>query len=150
MGGGYDESMEREQPQRALIRANDTFYRALETHDLAAMDALWLHEGWVRCVHPGRDAIVGWPGVRRSFEQIFSGTRWLHVTPTAIDVMVFGEIGVIACVENITTETDGEMGMTVAQATNIFRLTDGGWRLMHHHASSAPMHVTQAFDGGVQ
>jgi uncharacterized protein (TIGR02246 family) len=139
-----------EPPQSALIRANDTFYRALETRDLHAMDALWLHEGWVRCVHPGRDALVGWPGIRRSFEAIFANTSWLHVTPTSIDVLVFGEIGVIACVENITTENEDEMGMTAAQATNIFRLTDGGWRMMHHHASSAPMHVTQAFDGGVQ
>ena len=65
--------------------------------------------------------------------------------------MVFGEIGVIACVENITLASEGEMGMTVAQATNLFRLTDSlGWRLMHHHASTAPMHVTQAFDGSVQ
>jgi len=142
--------MEPEPPQRSLIRANDAFYDALEKHLLDAMDALWLHEGWVRCVHPGRDALVGWTAVRRSFEDMFSSTRWLHVTPTAIDVMVFGEIGVIACVENITTEVDDEMGMTVAQATNIFRLTEGGWRMMHHHASPAPMHVTQAFDGGVQ
>lgn len=142
--------MEREQPQSALIRANDAFYRALENRDIDAMDALWLHEGWVRCIHPGRDAILGWPGVRRSFELIFAGTRWLHVTPTAIDVLVFGEIGVIACVENITMESEDEMGMTVAQATNIFRLAGDGWHMMHHHASPAPVHVTQAFDGTLQ
>ena len=134
-----------------LREANARFYRALEQLDLPAMDALWAHEGWVRCVHPGYDAVVGWPAVRRSFETIFANTSLLHVTPTAVDVMVFGEIGVIACVENITLGSEDEMGMQVAQATNIFRLADGsGWRLMHHHASTAPMHVTQAFDGGVQ
>ncbi len=142
--------MEPEQPQHALIRANEAFYEALENRRVEAMDALWLHEGWVRCVHPGRDALVGWPAVRQSFEEIFSQTAWLHVTPTAVDVLVFGEIGVIACVENITIASEDQMGMTAAQATNIFRLTDGGWRMMHHHASTAPMHVTQAFDGGVQ
>ena len=142
--------MEREPPQDALLRANDTFYRALENRDLDTMDALWVHEGWVRCVHPGGDALVGWPAVRRSFEEIFARTRWLHVTPTSIDVLLFGEIGVIACVENITIENQDEMGMKVALATNIFRLTDDGWRMMHHHASPAPMHVTQAFDGSVQ
>ena len=142
--------MEPEAPHTALIKANDTFYSALENRDIDTMDALWLHDGWVRCVHPGRDALVGWPAVRRSFEEIFSRTRWLQVTPTSIDVLVFGEIGVIACVENITIENQDEMGMKVALATNIFRLTDGGWRMMHHHASPAPMHVTQAFDGGVQ
>jgi hypothetical protein len=142
--------MDAEPPQHALIRANDAFYRALENRDLDAMDGLWLHEGWVRCIHPGRDAIVGWPAVRGSFEDIFRRTRLIHVTPTSIDVMVFGEIGVIACVENITTGSEDEMGMMVAQATNIFRLAGAGWRMMHHHASSAPVHVTQAFDGSVQ
>ena len=142
--------MEPEPPQVALIKANEAFYRALESREMDVLDALWLHEGWVRCVHPARDAIVGWPAVRRSFHEIFAHTRWLHVTPTSVDVMVFGEIGVIACVENITIESEDEMGMTVAQATNIFRRTDGGWRMMHHHASPAPMHVTQAFDGSVQ
>ena len=142
--------MEPEPPQRALLRANEAFYAALEARDMDALDRLWLHEGWVRCVHPGRDAIVGWPAVRRSFVEIFAHTRLLHVTPTAVDVLVFGDLGVIACVENITLQSEDEMGMTAAQATNIFRLTDGGWRMMHHHASPAPMHVTQAFDGGVQ
>lgn len=142
--------MEPEALQRSLIRANEAFYDALEKRLLYAIDGMWLHEGWVRCVHPGRDALVGWPAVRRSFEEIFSRARWLHVTPTSVDVLVFGEIGVIACVENITIASDDQMGMTVAQATNIYRLTDGGWRMMHHHASPAPMHVTQAFDGGMQ
>ena len=138
-----------EPPQQSLIKANATFYRALEDREIDTMDSLWLHEGWVRCVHPARDAIVGWPAVRRSFEDIFARGSVLHVTPTSIDVLVFGEIGVIACVENITTDTEEETGMTVAQATNIFRLAGTRWRMMHHHASPAPMHVTQHFDGGM-
>jgi ketosteroid isomerase-like protein len=142
--------VEAEAPQLALIKANEAFYRALEARAMDVIDGLWLHEGWVRCVHPGRDAVIGWPAVRSSFEEIFRQTRLLHVTPTSVDVMVYGEIGVIACVENITLQSEDEMGMTATQATNIFRLTDGGWRMMHHHASTAPMHVTQAFDGGVQ
>jgi ketosteroid isomerase-like protein len=142
--------MEAEAPQLALIKTNESFYRALEARAMDVMEGLWLHEGWVRCVHPGRDALVGWPAVRQSFAEIFAGTRLLHVTPTSVDVMVYGEIGVIACVENVTLSSEDEMGMTAAQATNIFRLTDGGWRMMHHHASTAPMHVTQAFDGGMQ
>ena len=133
-----------------LLAANHAFYQALEARDLPAMDRLWLHDGWVRCIHPGWDAISGWVNVRRSFETIFASPRWFRVTPTSIDVLVFGEMGVIACVENVTTHDDEHMGMTAAQATNIFRLTGMGWRMMHHHASSAPMHVTQAFDGGMQ
>ena len=134
----------------SLLAANATFYRALENFDIEAMDRLWVHDGWVRCVHPGWDALVGWPAVRASFEESFATTRWIRVTPTSIDVMVFGEIGVIACVENITAKDEDEVGVSAAQATNIFRLTDFGWRMMHHHASPAPMHVTHAYDGGMQ
>ena len=133
----------------ALLAANAAFYRALEGFDLEAMERLWLHDGWVRCVHPGRDAIVGWPAVRASFEKIFAVEGWVRVTPTAIDVMVVGEIGVVACVENLTAKSDGDVGVQVAQATNIFRNTGSGWRMIHHHASPAPMHVTQHFDGGL-
>jgi ketosteroid isomerase-like protein len=134
----------------SLLAANATFYRALETFDIEAMERLWVHDGWVRCVHPGRDAIVGWPGVRASFQEIFAATEWIRVTPTAIDVLVFGELGVIACVENVTAKNEHDVGVAAAQATNIFRRTDSGWRMMHHHASPAPMHVTQAYDGNVQ
>jgi ketosteroid isomerase-like protein len=137
-------------PQSSLIEANRTFYRALENLDLETMDHLWLHDGWVRCIHPGWDALVGWPSVRRSFEEIFAQTRWIRVTPTSIEVLVFGDIGVVACVENITAKNDDEVGVAVAQATNIFRLTAAGWRMMHHHASPSPVNVTQPFDGRVQ
>lgn len=142
--------MESVENRDALISSNAAFYRALETLDLEAMDGLWLHEGWVRCVHPGWDALVGWPAVRGSFEEIFATTRWIRVIPTAIDVLLFGDMGVVACVENITAKNEDEVGVAAAQATNIFRLTDSGWRMMHHHASPAPMHVTQAYDGRVQ
>jgi hypothetical protein len=32
----------------------------------------------------------------------------------------------------------------------VFLRTAEGWRLIHHHASSAPVHVTQPFSGIVQ
>src|SRR5262245_24192184 len=92
----------------ALRDVNDSFYRALETLDLAAMERVWSHEAWVRCVHPGQEAIVGWRDVRRSWEQIFTNTRWLRVTPTAVDVQVLGAVGMVACSENITAADGGD------------------------------------------
>jgi ketosteroid isomerase-like protein len=134
----------------ALQVANETFYKALEELDLGAMERLWLHEGWVRCIHPGWDALVGWESVRQSWQQIFANTRWIRVTPTAIEAAAFGSMGVVACSENITAtnpSSEGEVGMAVAQATNLYRLTPDGWRMIHHHASPAPMRVTQPFSG---
>jgi ketosteroid isomerase-like protein len=133
-----------------LRAANERFYRALEELDLAEMDQLWLHEPWVRCIHPGWDVLVGWQRVRESLEQIFAGTGWMRVTPTECDIHVFGDVGMVACAENITASRDSDIGVAVAQATNLFRRTPEGWRMIHHHASPAPVHVTQPFSGTIQ
>jgi len=133
-----------------LRAVNERFYRALEQLDLEEMERLWLHEPWVRCIHPGWDVLVGWPQVRESLEQIFAGTGWMRVTPTECKIHVFGEVGMVACAENITASRDSEVGVAVAQATNLFRRTADGWRMFHHHASPAPVHVTQPFSGTIQ
>lgn len=135
---------------KALREKNAAFYRAVEELNLAAMERLWVHEPWVRCIHPGWDLLLGWDVVRQSWEQIFSGTRWIRVIPTAVDVQVLGEVGVVGCAENITASNDGDVGVAVAQATNLFLLTTDGWRIFHHHSSPAPVRVTQPFSGTVQ
>jgi ketosteroid isomerase-like protein len=134
----------------ALRQVNASFYRAVEELNLEAMDQVWLHESWVRCIHPGWDLLVGWERVRQSWGQIFSGTQWIRVTPTSIDVQVLGEVGMVGCAENITATDDGDVGVAVAQATNLFLLRPEGWRLFHHHSSPAPVRVTQPFSGTVQ
>jgi ketosteroid isomerase-like protein len=134
----------------ALLAANADFYRAVETLDLAAMDKLWVHEPWVRCVHPGWEVLAGWEVVRGSWEKIFTNTRWLRVTPTSLDAVVLGDVGVVACSENISAQQGDDVGLAVAQATNLFVRTPAGWRIFHHHASPAPVEVTQPFSGTVQ
>jgi ketosteroid isomerase-like protein len=133
-----------------LREANDRFYHALEALDLAAMERLWLHEPWVRCIHPGGDVLVGWESVRDSWARIFQDTPWIRVTATQVQVQVFADVALVGCAENITTGSNGDVGVAVAQATNLFQRTSEGWKLVHHHASSAPVLVTQPFSGIVQ
>jgi len=133
-----------------LRAANERFYKALEELDLEQMQRLWLHEPWVRCIHPGWDVLVGWEQVRESLEQIFASTGWMRVTPTECNIHVFGDVGMVACAENITASRDSDVGVAVAQATNLFRRTPEGWRMFHHHASPAPVRVTQPFSGTIQ
>ena len=145
--GCYSETMD----EREVLREQNTrFYQAVAELSVEAMDELWLHESWVRCIHPGWDVLIGWEKVRQSFEQIFASTRWLRVVPTSVEIHIIGEVGMVACAENITSASEDDVGVAVAQATNLFRRTDQGWRLFHHHASPAPVHVTQAFSGTVQ
>ena len=142
---------QREPNDREVVRrANDRFYHALESLDLEAMEALWLHEGAIACVHPGWEILVGWEVVRRSFEQIFSNTTWMRVTATLTRVDVMGDVALVSCAENITSKSGDEVNLAVAQATNIFRRTPAGWKMIHHHASPAPVQVTHPFSGIVQ
>ena len=133
-----------------LRATNDRFYRALDALDLSAMDELWLHEPWVRCVHPGWDVLVGWELVRQSWRQIFESTNWMRVTATGVEVIAFGDVGLVSCSENITAKSEGDVGLAVARATNIYLRQGEGWRIFHHHASPAPVQVTQPFSGTVQ
>lgn len=133
------------------VRAvNESFYAALEGHDLVGMSGVWLHEDWIHCVHPGGEALRGWPTVRSSWEQIFVRAGWMRVTPTSVEIRIDGDLAIVVCCENITAQQESEVRVAVALATNLYRRTPGGWRMVHHHASPAPVNVTQAFSGTIQ
>ena len=136
--------------EKELHRLNLLFYRCLETLDLPCMENVWLQEDWVRCIHPGWDVLVGWDAIRDSWARIFSNTNWIRVAPTDVHIHVLGRTAIVACSENITTSQDGDLDVAVAQATNIFVTTREGWRMVVHHASPAPVLITQPFSGKVQ
>jgi ketosteroid isomerase-like protein len=131
-------------------QANQAFYRALTGLDLEGMDALWLHDARVVCIHPGRPALLGWEAVRDSWERIFAATRWMHVEPTNVGVGILGEMAIVTCWENVTAQADEGVGIASVQATNLFRRVEGSWRLIVHHASHVPLDATPSFEGEPQ
>jgi hypothetical protein len=133
-----------------LREANEHFYQVLESLDLAAMQELWLRADWVRCIHPGWEGLSGWTAVAYSWEQIFANTRWLRVTPTGVETAVVEPIGIVSCSENISSKQNEDVGLAVAQATNVFLRTPAGWRMIVHHASPATVLVTEPFSGMLQ
>ena len=124
--------------ERDVRAANAAFYTALSGLDLGAMDAVWLADEGAVCVHPGREALHGWEAIRASWQGIFGATRWIHVEPTDVGVVVVGDAAVVSCAENITAQADEGVGLASAHATNVFRRVEGSWRLLVHHASPVP------------
>ena len=122
-------------PRQAVQEANERFYRAFESLDLAQMEAIWAHGNHVACVHPGWSRLHGWEEVRRSWAAIFQGTTEMRFTITDVRVEVRGDLGWVHCTENILSETRGSLSITAILATNVFERQGGGWRLVHHHAS---------------
>lgn len=133
-----------------LLGANASFYESLEKFDLVGMKSLWYRGDGVRCIHPGWEAINGYEAIIDSWDQVFKNTGWMRVTPTEVSTWRLGELGLVYCAENITAKHDDEVGVAVTMATNVFRQTEEGWRMVLHHASPAPVEVTQPFNGTLQ
>jgi ketosteroid isomerase-like protein len=110
----------------SLLAANDAYYRAFASRDLAAMQALWADEG-ISCVHPGWLALIGQQAVLASFRDIFRNARQETVEYRDTATLVQGDDGRVFCVESV--------GGALLLATNWFRRIDDHWRMVHHQAS---------------
>jgi ketosteroid isomerase-like protein len=120
----------------AVESANREFYRALASRELSKMDEVWWQDESVSCIHPGWHRLEGWPEVRRSWEVIFENARPWQVACEQTRTVLAGEVAFVTCVEVIgLAAADLDEGPARMQATNIFSRREGGWRLLHHHAS---------------
>ncbi len=124
--------------EQAVCEVNQRFYEALATLDIGQMDRIWLHEDWVECVHPGWELLVGWPQVRKSWERIFSHTRRMQVEVSSVLARIEGTVSWVACTERITSLFENGFDEAVVQATNVFALRGGEWKMVAHHASPLP------------
>lgn len=115
-------------------RANERFYRAFETLDIATMSALWVQAERAQCIHPGWELLSGWQDIRRSWEGIFANTDYMRFVLTDIAVHVYGRMAWVTCVENLSDAPDS-LQMARMLATNVYEQTEDDWRIVHHHAS---------------
>lgn len=124
--------------EEKVLAANQRFFEALQGLDLEAMDRVWLHEDWVKCVHPGWELLEGWEEVRQSWERIFENTRFMRVMVSEVSVRVESRFAWVACLENITSAFESGFEQVTVQATNLFVLSGGEWLMVHHHSSAVP------------
>jgi ketosteroid isomerase-like protein len=110
-----------------VLFANKEFYRAFAGADADRMAKIWAGDrDDVTVVHPGADAIAGRAGVLESWRTIFEGAGLVDVCCAGANAYIHGDVAIVLCSEIV-------QGQRLA-ATNIFRRTTDGWRLVHHHA----------------
>jgi ketosteroid isomerase-like protein len=121
--------------EEEVLTANRMFYAALHSLNLPMMSQVWLHEDWVKCLHPGWDLLMGWEEVRGSWEEIFRSTEQMMVSISRPLLHVAGDVAWISCLENVTTANQNESSSALVEATNIFLRKQGRWLLVHHHST---------------
>ena len=122
----------------AVLAANEAFYRAFASRDVARMERIWAERQPVACIHPGRPALRGRAAVLESWRMILQGPEVSAIRCVDAAAMVYGAAALVTCVEVIN-------GAFLA-ATNTFVFDDGVWYLVHHHAGPIP--ASEARGGG--
>lgn len=127
------ESSEKISRERAVLAVNSRFYQAFANRDFEAMDALWGPKEPIACIHPGWTVLLGRNEVMGSWKGILSNQRAPSIKCVSPKIHLLGPIAFVTCIELI-----GELALS---ATNVFRLEEGKWYLVHHHASPLPSYA---------
>ncbi len=121
---------------KAVIAANDAFYRAFVAQDALRMDLVWAGHAGDACVHPGTDAVIGPINVQNSWRRLFVGGDRLNIRISELRVDVYGTVAKVHLIENVSVATPVALGArreTRVACTNVFLKTDDGWRMTLHH-----------------
>ena len=127
-------------PRRAKLfptadDAETAFYEAFERRDLAAMMAVWAESDDVVCVHPRGARLTGFDSVRESWAAIFAGGAVAMRVRTAEVRRFDGNNVSVRTLVEILSAAGGQGEPASVCATNVYELTDGGWRMVLHHAT---------------
>jgi len=121
---------------RTPEEAETAFYAALEAADLAGMMAVWDEEHDIVCIHPMGSRLQGRGDVQESWQRIFTKGARMRFRNSDVHAEVAESLAMHVVQENITVA--GREGESLVVATNVYRRTRHGWRMILHHASPAP------------
>lgn len=114
--------------------AERAFYAAFQHADLGEMMNVWSEDDTIICIHPMGPRLDGREAVTQSWRQIFAGSSPMRFELTEVSCILDGELAVHCVYENI--DHGAQLGQrSQVLATNVYKSTERGWRLLLHHAS---------------
>jgi len=119
----------------AIINANRAFYQAFESLELERMEALWLREPRIVCIHPGWRRLVGWGPVMESWGRIFKSAFEMKFELGDINVTMNENLAVVVVEENLTQRSYDGGTRSQVLSTNVFERVDNQWLMVLHHGS---------------
>ena len=132
-GTGY------ESPEAAEV----AFYDAFERRDFDAMARVWDHEAEASCIHPGGPRLDDIDTILESWRAIFEGGQRLRFERVGTAPTAGADVAVHCLYEVIRFGERFEQQATVI-ATNVYRRTGHGWKMVIHHASPDPNGIVQS------
>ena len=118
-------------------QAEAAFYTAFESADPDAMMDVWADDGNIMCIHPNGPRLVGQQEVREGWQQIMKYSPSMRFQLTFLDAVMADDVAVHYVNEKIYVGSQKEPDFTVF-ATNVYRRTGDGWRMVLHDASPTP------------
>ncbi len=126
--------------------AEAAFYSAFENGDVDAMREVWADNAECVCIHPGGERLQGTDVIMESWEDILPNMRGVVVHRAAVTAIRGDDLVVHVLHENLYV--NGER-RGVMLATNTYRQTGDGWRMVLHHASPDPDPAPEWDAGGM-
>ena len=112
--------------------AESAFYEAFQRADLDAMRAVWADDDDIVCVHPMGPRLQGRDAVMQSWRDILGSGAALRFHVNHSHFIADAGLSVHSVHENISQGT-AVRGLVIA--TNVYRKTADGWRMVLHHGS---------------
>ncbi|CAL62735.1 Conserved hypothetical protein [Herminiimonas arsenicoxydans] len=114
----------------------NALYDAIGRADLEALMELWADDEEIVCIHPDGTRLIGYAAIRTSWEEIFT-RGGVHIRPLQLHTSHNVMSAVHNLIEAVFTIEGAQRDVHIL-ATNVYVKTPLGWRLVLHHASTAP------------
>jgi ketosteroid isomerase-like protein len=127
--------------EKEVRMAAEQFYASLNTlfkGNLDPMIEVWSHADDVTYLGPSGGILVGWEAVRNSWAEQAKLKLGGRVEPEDMHVTAGDEIGITVDYERGTSYINGKPEKVNIRATNVFRLENGKWKMIEHHADILP------------
>jgi ketosteroid isomerase-like protein len=108
------------------------FYEAFREGDLIAMQQIWSGGTDIVCIHPARAHLSGRRAVMQSWQDILGATGGVDVRFECRHRARADRLAVHVGIETIGTQDDDEPALVTV--TNVYELTEQGWKMGAHHA----------------
>jgi len=136
--------------EQELRNANDQFYAALNAMfigNLQPMNDIWSHGEDITNMGPFGGRLEGWIAVGEEFKKEAAMKLGGKIVCKDLLVRVGNNMGYTVCTEEgENMSADGKPVVVRFRATNIFRLENNQWKMVHHHTdlSSSLQEATTA------